>query len=109
MFNLCSGIFFLGIGVYFIYTALRLQRTKDINLIKNGMVNIDKIKDKDAYIKFNFRFYIIVGGVIVLEGLLKTLRIYFPIMKNISDIVNVFLMIIIFVYFYKFIFKAPKF
>lgn len=109
MVDLCFGIFFIGIGIYFIYTALRLQRTKDIKLIKNGMINIDKIKDKEAYIKFNFKFYIMVGGVIVIEGLFNILSIYFTAIENISDIVNILLMIIIFVYFYKCIFKAPKF
>lgn len=59
MFKLVFGIFFIVVGLYFIYLGLKLQRTKDLRLIKNKMVNIDKIKDKDGYIRFNFKLHIV--------------------------------------------------
>lgn len=39
-------IVLIVIGTFFIYSALKLQKTRDIRLIKNNRVNIDKIKDK---------------------------------------------------------------
>ena len=60
MFKIVFGIFFIVLGLYFIYLGLKLQRTKDLGLIKNKMVNIDKIKDKDGYIRFNFKLHIYI-------------------------------------------------
>ena len=52
MVDFVLGIFLIVIGAFFIYLALKLQITRDIRLIKNNMVNIDKIKDKDKLIIF---------------------------------------------------------
>lgn len=102
------GIFFIVLGGVFIYSALKLQRTQDIGLIKNMMVNIDKIKDKDSYLKFNFKINIIVGCMSIIQGLI-TLATYFSIIDNISWITNMILMLTMFIYIYLLIFKAPKF
>lgn len=109
MVDFVLGIFLIVIGAFFIHSALKLQRTRDIRLIKNNMVNIEKIKDKDSYINFNFKINITVGFIVIIQGLICILSIYFSIIESISWITNIIAMLTIFVYVYKLIFKAPKF
>ena len=109
MFKLVFGIFFIVLGLYFIYLGLKLQRTKDLGLIKNKMVNIDKIKDKDGYIRFNFKLHIVIGTIYTIQGILCILSRYFISVDNLYSFMNIFVIITIFIYTYKVIFKAPKF
>ena len=109
MVDFVLGIFLIVIGAFFIYLALKLQRTRDIRLIKNNMVNIDKIKDKDSYINFNFKINITAGFVVIIQGLVCILSMYFSIIESISWIINIIAVLTIFVYVYKLAFKAPKF
>lgn len=109
MVDFVLGIFIIVIGAFFIHSALKLKRTRDIRLIKNNMVNIDKIKDKDSYINFNFKINITVGFIVIIQGLIYILSIYFSIIESISWITNIIAILSIFVYVYKLILKAPKF
>lgn len=109
MFKLVFGMFFIVVGVYFIYLALKLQRTKDLGLIKNKMIDIDKIKDKDGYIRFNFKLHMVIGIIYTIQGILCILSRYFISVDNLYSFMNIFVIITIFIYTYKVIFKAPKF
>lgn len=48
------------------------------------MVDINKIKDKDSYIRFNFKINIIEGFICVIQGLICILSNYFSIVANIQ-------------------------
>ena len=109
MFKFVFGIFFIVLGVYFIYLALRLQTTRDIGLIKNNMVNIDKIKDKDGYIRFNFKLHMLVGIIYIIQGIISILARYFIFMDNVYSFMDIIVIITIFTYVYKITFKATKF
>lgn len=109
MFKFVFGIFFIVLGVYFIYLALRLQTTRDIGLIKNNMVNIDKIKDKDGYIRFNFKLHMLVGIIYIIQGIISILARYFIFMDNVYSFMDIIIIITIFTYVYKTTFKATKF
>lgn len=109
MFKFVFGIFFIVLGVYFIYLALRLQTTRDIGLIKNNMVNIDKIKDKDGYIRFNFKLHMLVGIIYIIQGIISILARYFIFMDNVYSFMDIIVIITIFTYVYKTTFKATKF
>ncbi|MDU6114730.1 MAG: hypothetical protein E6649_09935 [Paeniclostridium sordellii] len=109
MFKLVFGIFLIVVGLYFIYLGLKLQRTKDLGLIKNKMVNIDKIKDKDGYIRFNLKLHIVIGIIYMIQGILCILSRYFVSVDNLYSSMSIVVIITIFVYTYKVIFKAPKF
>ncbi|MCR1824343.1 hypothetical protein [Terrisporobacter muris] len=109
MVDFVLGIFLIVIGAFFIYSGLKLQRTRDIRLIKNNMVNTDKIKDKDSYINFNFKINITAGFIVIIQGLVCILSMYFSIIESISWIINIIAVLTIFVYVYKLVFKAPKF
>lgn len=109
MFKFVFGIFFIVLGVYFIYLALRLQTTRDIGLIKNNMVNIDKIKDKDGYIRFNFKLHMLVGIIYIIQGIISILARYFIFMDNVYSFMDIIIIITIFTYVYKITFKATKF
>lgn len=109
MFKFVFGIFFIILGVYFIYLALRLQTTRDIGLIKNNMVNIDKIKDKDGYIRFNFKLHMLVGIIYIIQGIISILARYFIFMDNVYSFMDIIVIITIFTYVYKITFKTTKF
>lgn len=109
MFKFVFGIFFIVLGVYFIYLALRLQTTRDIGLIKNNMVNIYKIKDKDGYIRFNFKLHMLVGIIYIIQGIISILARYFIFMDNVYSFMDIIIIITIFTYVYKITFKATKF
>ena len=109
MFKFVFGIFFIVLGVYFIYLALRLQTTRDIGLIKNNMVNIDKIKDKDGYIRFNFKLHMLVGIIYIIQGIISILARYFIFMDNVYSFMDIIIIITILTYVYKITFKATKF
>ena len=109
MFKFVFGIFFIVLGVYFIYLALRLQTTRDIGLIKNNMVNIDKIKDKDGYIRFNFKLHMLVGIIYIIQGIISILARYFIFMDNVYSFMDIIVIITIFTYVYKITFKTTKF
>ena len=109
MFKFVFGIFFIVLGVYFIYLALRLQTTRDIGLIKNNMVNIHKIKDKDGYIRFNFKLHMLVGIIYIIQGIISILARYFIFMDNVYSFMDIIVIITIFTYVYKITFKATKF
>ena len=109
MFKFVFGIFFIVLGVYFIYLALRLQTTRDIGLIKNNMVNIDKIKDKDGYIRFNFKLHMLVGIIYIIQGIISILARYFIFMDNVYFFMDIIIIITILTYVYKITFKATKF
>lgn len=109
MFKFVFGIFFIVLGVYFIYLALRLQTTRDIGLIKNNMVNIHKIKDKDGYIRFNFKLHMLVGIIYIIQGIISILARYFIFMDNVYSFMDIIIIITIFTYVYKITFKATKF
>lgn len=109
MFKFVFGIFFIVLGVYFMYLALRLQTTRDIGLIKNNMVNIDKIKDKDGYIRFNFKLHMLVGIIYIIQGIISILARYFIFMDNVYSFMDIIVIITIFTYVYKITFKATKF
>lgn len=109
MFKFVFGIFFIVLGVYFIYLALRLQTTRDIGLIKNNMVNIDQIKDKDGYIRFNFKLHMLVGIIYIIQGIISILARYFIFMDNVYSFMDIIVIITIFTYVYKTTFKATKF
>lgn len=109
MFKFVFGIFFIVLGVYFIYLALRLQTTRDIGLIKNNMVNIDKIKDKDGYIRFNFKLHMLVGIIYIIQGIISILARYFIFMDNVYSFMDIIVIITIFTYVYKITFKITKF
>lgn len=109
MFKFVFGIFFIVLGVYFIYLALRLQTTRDIGLIKNNMVNIDKIKDKDGYIRFNFKLHMLVGIIYIIQGIISILARYFIFMDNVYSFMDIIIIITIFTYVYKITFKTTKF
>lgn len=108
MFKIIFGICFILIGLPIIFSALKIQKTKDISLIKNNMVDIDKIKDKDSYIKFNFKINITLGIVCIIQGIFTLLSIYFSIINSILLIMNIVVILIIFIYTYLLVFKAPK-
>ncbi|CEN75049.1 Uncharacterised protein [[Clostridium] sordellii] len=109
MFKIVFGIFFIVLGLYFIYLGLKLQRTKDLGLIKNKMINIDKIKDKDGYIRFNFKLHIVIGIIYTIQGMLCILSRYFISVDNLYSFMSIVVIITIFIYTYKITFKAPKF
>ncbi|MFR4766985.1 MAG: hypothetical protein ACLUAF_13720 [Paraclostridium sordellii] len=95
MFKLVFGIFFIVLGLYFIYLGLKLQRTKDLGLIKNKMVNIDKIKDKDGYIRFNFKLHMLVGIIYIIQGIISILARYFIFMDNVYSFMDIIIIITI--------------
>lgn len=103
------GIFFIMLGGIFIHSALKLKRTQDIGLIENKMVNIDKIKDKDSYVKFNFKINITLGGIFIIQGLIYIIATYCSIIDNISWFTDMILMLTMLICFYLLICKAPKF
>ena len=109
MFKFVFGIFFIVLGAYFIYLALRVQTTRDIGLIKNNMVNIDKIKDKDGYIRFNFKLHMLVGIIYIIQGIISILARYFIFMDNVYSFMDIIVIITIFTYVYKITFKSTKF
>jgi len=109
MFEFIFGIFFIVLGGVFIHSALKLQRTQDINLVKNKMVNIDEIKDKDGYMKFNFKINIIVGVICISQGIIYILAKHFIPVDNLLWITDIITMLTMFMYSYQLICKAPKF
>lgn len=109
MVDLGIGVLFVVFGINYINLAFRLKRSKDINLIKNNMVKIENIKDKEGYLKFNFKINLAIGITELIYGITFILSKYFEPIKNISGVVSTVMMLSIFVYFYKLIFKAPKF
>ncbi len=109
MVNFVFGIFFIVLGGIFTNSALKLQRTQDIKLIKNKMVNMDKVKDKDSYIRFNFKINLIVSAMCIVQGLIRILATCFSVIDDLSWVTNIILMLTILVYSYKLIFKAPNF
>ena len=109
MFKIVFGIFLIVVGLYFIYLGLKLQITKDLGLIKNKMVNTDKIKDKDGYIRFNFKLHMVIGIIYTIQGILCILSRYFVSVDNLYSSMSTVVIITIFIYTYKVIVKAPKF
>ena len=108
MFKIILGICFILSGLPITFSALKIQKTKDISLIKNNIVDIDKIKDKYSYIKFSFNITITVGIVCIIQGMFTLLSIWFPIINSILFITNIIVILIIFIYTYLLVFKAPK-
>lgn len=109
MFEFIFGIFFIVLGGVFIHLALKLQRTQDIGLVKNKMVNIDKIKDKEGYMKFNFKINIIMGVICISQGIIYILARYFTLLDDMSWVTDIIVMGTMFVYSYQLMCKAPKF
>lgn len=109
MFDLGLGALFAVLGINDINLAFRLKRSKDINLIKNNLVKIENIKDKEGYLKFNFKINLAIGITEFIYGVNSILSKYFEAMENISEVVSIVIILSIFVYFYELMFKAPKF
>lgn len=109
MYEFILGIIFIATGMFFINSSLKLKKTKDIKLIKNTMVDINKIKDKDSYVRFNFKINIIEGFICVIQGLICILSNYFSIVANIQWATDIGFGLILFIFLYQIMFKAPKF
>ena len=109
MFDLIIGLMFIIFGMKFIYLAFKLKRTKDINLIKNNMVKIEKIKDKEGYFNFNFKINLMMGIVELIYGVVAIINKYNKNFENIHSIMGTVMLVSMFIFFYYIIFKAPKF
>ncbi len=109
MFKLILGLLFIILGVMNINLAFKLKKSKDINLVKNNMVKAEKVKDKEGYLRFNIKANILVGTILVVDGIFYILAKYFVTIENISSILNTLTLISMFIYSYKLMFKAPKF
>lgn len=107
MIDLIIGLMLIIFGMKFIYLAFKLKRTKDINLIKNNMVKIEKIKDKEGY--FNFKINLMLGIVELIYGVVIIINKYNKNFENIHSIMGTVMLVSMFIFFYYIIFKAPKF
>lgn len=109
MFKLILGLLFIIVGAMNINLAFKLNKTKDINLVKNNMVKAEKVKDKEGYLRFNIKANILVGTILVVNGIFYILAKYFVSMENISSVINTLTLFSILIHSYKLMFKAPKF
>lgn len=109
MFGLIIGVGFIILGISYINLAFKLKRTKDMKLVKNNMVKIEKIKDKEGYINFNFRISLTIGIIEVLYGIISLLAKYNKSFNDVALIMNIITIFTIFGYIYKIMVKAPKF
>ena len=109
MFRLILGIVFILLGIRFVYLAFLLKKSKDINLIKNNMVKVERIKDKEGYLKFNFKTNIILGITLCANGIVAILSECFVFFDDIYSIISSIMGLIIIIWICMSIYKAPKF
>ena len=109
MFRLILGIVFILLGIRFVYLAFLLKKSKDINLIKNNMVKVERIKDKEGYLKFNFKINMIFGITLCVNGIVSILSEFFVFFYDICSIINSIACLIIIICGCMNIYKAPKF
>ncbi|MBO3443494.1 hypothetical protein [Clostridium sp. CCUG 7971] len=101
MTSLIIGMFFVTAGIICLRLAFKFKQNK---VVKN-----ERIKDKEGYLKFNFKINIMMGIVFIINGIFMILSQKFVYINGISAYVNLITIMCIFIYYYKLIGQTSKF
>lgn len=71
------GILLISIGINFIIDGYKLNKYRDLSRCRNKNISIEKIKDKDGYIKLQYKWNYLSGIAQILMGLTFIIDNYF--------------------------------
>lgn len=103
------NILLIILGVGFIISGYKLNRYRDLSIIPNKWISVEKIKDKDGYIKFNSKWCYLGGIFSILIGVTSTVDKYIMEIDTIVCILDLVYMIGIFIFMYQNVGSASKF
>lgn len=103
------NILLIMIGIGFIISGYKLKKYRDLSIVPNKWISIEKIKDKDGYIKFHSKWCYLGGIFSILIGITSTVNKYITQIDTIICVLDLVYMIGIFIFMYQSLGSISKF
>ena len=103
MVNLIFSLLILVVGVWFLYSAYKTNKTKEVKLNIHKIINPSIIRNKEQYVKTYCKWSYILGVLATIEGIVGLTSSYVPSIGFAFDILNIILMVALFMYMFKII------
>lgn len=101
MVDLVFSLLFLVVGVFFIYSAYKSSKTKEIKININKIINPAMIKYKEQNLKVHCKWNYILGVIATTEGVVGLISFYIPSIGFGFSVLNIILVLALAIYMFK--------